>query len=204
MAYHLCGINPNRIYGKQSNFNTNKRTAHLLGGEKIAFTEWTDPVSGINHTQATKTESATLPDGCERRTSFVKYDDGDWIIQSVTTSDFLGRVVASSRAGTGGAMLVTSNVYNSAGLLVRTISHDGATTVFDYNELGERTVTISVAAGQTLDFKPQSFTLAGVIALDKYNINLTTENTENTEGEWWNCATSVVYKPGENALTSSV
>ncbi|MCK9305649.1 MAG: hypothetical protein M0P27_09685 [Bacteroidales bacterium] len=94
--------------------------------------------------------------------------------------------------------------YNNAGQLIQTISHDGSSTVFDYNELGERTATISVAAGQTLDFNPQSFTLAGVIALDKYNINLTTENTENTEGEWWKKTATVSYRPGGNALTTSV
>ncbi|MDD2230797.1 MAG: hypothetical protein PHY48_15530, partial [Candidatus Cloacimonetes bacterium] len=176
----------------------------IAGGARITTTEWTDSVSGISYKQETKTESEIQPNGGKKTTSYVKYDDGEWLAQSETVNDLLGWTVTSSRVGTGGAMLVTSNVYNSAGLLVRTISQNGASTVFDYNELGKRIVTISVAAGQTLDFNPQSFTLAGVIALDKYNINLTTENTENTEGEWWNCATSVVYKPGENALTSSV
>ncbi|MFA7149109.1 MAG: hypothetical protein WC109_09860, partial [Syntrophomonadaceae bacterium] len=174
------------------------------GGATTIRQEWTNPVSGIDHIKETKTELETQPDGGEVRTSFVKYDDGDWIAQSATTSDFMGRVVASSRAGAGGVMLTTSNLYNNAGQIIQTISHDGATTVFDYNELGERTVTISVAAGQTLDFNPQSFTLAGVIALDKYNINLTTVSTENTEGELWNHIASISYRPGDNVLTTSV
>ncbi|MCK9304843.1 MAG: hypothetical protein M0P27_05550 [Bacteroidales bacterium] len=80
----------------------------------------------------------------------------------------------------------------------------GASTVFDYNALGERTATISVTAGQTLDFDPLNFMLANVVLLDKYVINLTTESTENTEGEWWRSTTSIFYKPGENALTISV
>jgi len=66
--------------------------------------------------------------------------------------------------------------YNDAGQFIQTISHDGSSTVFDYNELGERTATISVAAGQTLDFNPLSFTLANVVLLDKYVISLTTES----------------------------
>ncbi|MDD2230706.1 MAG: hypothetical protein PHY48_15070 [Candidatus Cloacimonetes bacterium] len=183
---------------------TTTTTESIAGGAKITTTEWTDSVSGISHKQETKTESDIQPNGWKKTTLSVKYDDGEWLTQSETVSDLLGRMVTSSRAGTGGAMLITSNLYNNAGQIIQTISHNGASTVFDYNELGERTATISVAAGQTLDFNPQSFTLAGVIALDKYNIKLTTENTENTEGEWWNCATSIFYKPGENALTTSV
>ncbi|MDD2600897.1 MAG: hypothetical protein PHO37_17020 [Kiritimatiellae bacterium] len=35
-------------------------------------------------------------------------------------------------------------------------------------------------------------------------VNLTTENTESTEGEWGRCVTSVSYTPGGNALTTSV
>ncbi|MDD2601014.1 MAG: hypothetical protein PHO37_17615 [Kiritimatiellae bacterium] len=112
--------------------------------------------------------------------------------------------MASSRTGVGGAMLTTSNIYNNPGQIIQTINHDGASTVFDYNELGERTATISVAAGQTRDFNPQGFTLEDVIARDKYVISLTTESTESTEGEWWRCATSIFDKPGENALTTSV
>ncbi|MDD2601247.1 MAG: hypothetical protein PHO37_18840, partial [Kiritimatiellae bacterium] len=176
----------------------------IAGGVKITSTEWTDSVSGEQLKKMTKTEFDIQPDGWKKTISCVKYYDGEWLAQSETVSDLLGRTVISSRAGIGGAMQVTSNVYNNMGQLSQTISHDGATTVFDYNELGERTVTISVAAGQTLDFNPQSFTLAGVIALDKYNINLTTENTENTEEEWWNCSATIVYSPGHSAQTTSV
>ncbi|MDD2230632.1 MAG: hypothetical protein PHY48_14695 [Candidatus Cloacimonetes bacterium] len=176
----------------------------LDNGEPETTIEWTDPVSGEQLKKMAKAESDIQPNGWKKTTAYVKYDDGEWIMQSVVTSDFLGRGVASSRAGTGGAMLTTSNLYNNAGLLVRTISHDGSSTVFDYNELGERTATISIAAGQTLDFDPLSFTLTNIILLDKYVINLTTESTENTEGEWWSCATSMFYKPGEDALTTAV
>ncbi|MFA7174723.1 MAG: hypothetical protein WC340_15175 [Kiritimatiellia bacterium] len=148
----------------------------LDNGEPETTIEWTDSVSGEQLKKMTKTESDIQPNGWKKTTSYVKYDDGEWLTQSETTHDFLGRVVASSRAGTGGAMLTTSNLYNNAGLLVRTISHDGSSTVLDYNELGERTATISIAAGQTLDFDPLSFTLANVVLLDKYVINLTTES----------------------------
>ncbi|MDD2230186.1 MAG: hypothetical protein PHY48_12315 [Candidatus Cloacimonetes bacterium] len=174
------------------------------GGATTTRQEWADPVSGIDHVKETMTESETQPDGCERRTSYVKYDYKDWLTQSVTTSDFLGRVVASSRVGVGGEMLTTSNVYNNEGLLVQTVNHDGSSVVYAYNELNERTATISIAAGQTLDFDPLSFTLANVVLLDKYVINLTTESTENTEGEWWRNNETILYKPGENALTTSV
>ncbi len=145
-----------------------------------------------------------MENGCEASTSYVRYDNGEWLAQSVTTSDFLGRVVTSSRAGTGGVMLTTSNVYNNAGILVQSINHDGSSVVYAYDELNERVATIRIGAGQTLDFDPQSFTLAGVIALDKYMIDETTESTELIEGEWWRCATSAFYKPGENVLTASV
>ncbi|MDD2230731.1 MAG: hypothetical protein PHY48_15200, partial [Candidatus Cloacimonetes bacterium] len=176
----------------------------VAGGATTTRQEWSDPVSGIDHIKATKIESETQPDGGEVRTSFVKFGDGDWLTQSVTTSDFLGRVVASSRVGAGGVMLTTSNIYNYTGQIIQTINHDGASTVFDYNQLGERTATISVTAGQTLDFDPLNFMLANVVLLDKYVINLTTESTELTEGEWWRRTTSIFYKPGEDALTTSV
>jgi len=151
-------------------------TASIAGGVNITTTEWTDSVSGEQLKKMTKTEFDIQANGWEKTTAYVKYGDGEWLAQSETVSDLLGRTAISSRAGTGGAMLMTSNVYNNAGQNVQTISHDGATTVFDYNELGGRTATISVAAGQTLDFNPQSFTLDDVIALDKYVINLTTES----------------------------
>ncbi|MDD2230873.1 MAG: hypothetical protein PHY48_15910, partial [Candidatus Cloacimonetes bacterium] len=168
---------------------------YMAGGATTTRQEWADPVSGIDHIKATMTESETQADGCESRTSYVKYDDGNWLTQSVTTSDFLGRVVASSRAGAGGVMLTTSNVYNNKGLLVQTVNHDGSSVVYAYNELTERTVIINIAAGQTLDFDPLSFTLANIVLLNKYVISLTTESTEHTEGEWWRCATSMFYKP---------
>jgi YD repeat-containing protein len=151
-----------------------------------------------------KPETYRLASGWQKTTASVKYDDGEWLVQSETVKDMLGRTITSSRAGTGGAMLTTSNVYNNAGLLVRTVNHDGSSVVYAYNELNERVANIRIGAGQTLDFNAQSFILDDVIELDKYLISLTTERTENTEGEWWKCAESISYMPGENALTTSV
>ena len=145
-----------------------------------------------------------LDNGYEKRTAYVKYDDGEWLALSETMKDLLGRIITSSRAGAGGAMLTTSNVYNNAGLLVRSVNHDGSSVVYKYNELNERVATIRICAEQTLNFDPQSFTLSGVIALDKYIVDETTESTECTEGDWWRSSSRVQYKPGENALTASV
>jgi YD repeat-containing protein len=94
--------------------------------------------------------------------------------------------------------------YDNAGLLVRTVNHDGSSVVYAYDELNERIATVRIGAGQTLDFDPLSFALANVIALDKYIVVETTESTENTEDEWWKNTVTVLYKPGENVLTASV
>jgi len=140
-----------------------------------------------------KPETYRLASGWQKTTASVKYDDGEWLVQSETVKDMLGRTITR-----------TSNVYNNAGLLVRTVNHDGSSVVYAYNELNERVANIRIGAGQTLDFNAQSFILDDVIELDKYLISLTTERTENTEGEWWKCAESISYMPGENALTTSV
>ena len=175
-----------------------------VNGEPVTTTEWVDPVSGEELVKAEKWVAEILDNGYEKRTAYVKYDDGEWLTQSETVNDLLGRTITSSRAGTGGAMLMTSNVYDNVGLLVQIVSYDGSSVVYDYNELNERTATIRIGAGQTLDFDPLSFTLSNVIALDKYIVDETTEITESTEGDWWRCNSRVQYKPGEDALTTSV
>ncbi len=145
-----------------------------VNGEPIVTTEWADPASGDDLKKVEKWVAEILDNGYEKRTAYVQYDDGEWLTQSETVKDLLGRTVISSRAGASGVMLTTSNVYNNAGLLVQTVNHDGSSIVYDYDELNERIATIRVGAEQTLDFNPLSFALSSVIALDKYIIWVST------------------------------
>jgi len=46
-----------------------------------------------------KSEVEILENGCEQTTSYVRYDNGEWLAQSVTTSDFLGRTAPAQEPG---------------------------------------------------------------------------------------------------------
>jgi RHS repeat-associated protein len=166
--------------------------------------EWTDPVSGENLKMTTRTESKILSNGWEKRTEYVKYGDGEWLVQSESVRNFLGELIASSRAGLGGTMLTTSNVYNNAGRLVQQVNHDGSSVVYNYGELYRRNASIQIGPGQTLDFNPQSFALADVIALDKYVISETKESIESKNSVLWRNLASISHRPGLNVLTTSV
>ncbi|MDD4019200.1 MAG: hypothetical protein PHV28_14800, partial [Kiritimatiellae bacterium] len=140
-------------------------------------------------------------------------DGGAWATESVTRKDFLGRAVTSERAGYGGAMLVTSNAYDAAGRLVFTRNPGGSAVAFAYDELGNGAGTVRIGAGQTLDFDPLDFTLAGVAALDKYVIEETPSWMEESDlglsahgvsNAWWDCNATVTHNPGHAAVTSSV
>jgi len=88
-------------------------------------------------------------------------DSARW---SRSETDFLGRTISESRPGFGGSTLVTSNIYDTAGRLVSTLSLSTRSTrpdsnsntntalcvsaplretIYLYNELGERVATVS-------------------------------------------------------------
>jgi hypothetical protein len=151
--------------------------------------------------------------GCAAETVSESRDGGAWLTRSATARNFLGRALASSQAGHGGEMLVTSNTYDSAGRTAMTVGSDGSRTVYAYNELGEAAGTVRVGAGQQLSFDPQSFTLAAVIAVDEYVVTETPSWKEygdiglasNGVAEaWWDCGATVTHNPGQGAVTASV
>ncbi|MDD4018824.1 MAG: hypothetical protein PHV28_12875 [Kiritimatiellae bacterium] len=133
--------------------------------------------------------------------------------ESVTRKDFLGRTVITERAGYGGSVLVTSNAFDAAGRLVFTRNHDGSAVAYAYDALGGSAGTVKAGAGQTLDFDPLDFTLAGVSALDKYVIEETPSWKEESDlglsahgvpDVWWDCSASVSRLPGQGAVTTLI
>ncbi|MCK9304429.1 MAG: hypothetical protein M0P27_03420 [Bacteroidales bacterium] len=150
----------------------------LDNGEPETTIEWTDSVSGISHTQATKTESEIQPNGWKKRTSYIKYDDGNWITQSVTTSDFLGRVVATTTP-----LGTTSNFYDSTTGRLTRVSRTGSPDVlYFYDELGEQTETcVDINSNGAVDYSGTD--------------QITTSHTyyQKLSNDWWQVSSSAVY-----------
>jgi RHS repeat-associated protein len=189
------------------------RATRTHGGATATERLWTDPVSGEARSLRTRTETSWDAAGRETETVSVSRNGVPWTAESSTAKDFLGRVVATARAGYGGYMMVSSNAYDSAGRLVRTFSHDGASEVVGYDELGGAAGAIRVGAGQSLDFDPFGFTLAAVIGLDKYVVEETSAWKELSDlglaaygvpVVWWDCRATVSHIPGHGSVTTSV
>ena len=64
-----------------------------VNGEPVTIMEWTDSVSEEELKKAEKSETEILDNGYEKSTAYVQYDDGDWLTQSETVRDLLGRTV---------------------------------------------------------------------------------------------------------------
>ncbi len=189
------------------------RETRVSGGATMEENQWIDPVSGAAKSLRTRTETAWDGEGREIETVSSSRDGGPWTAASATVRDLLGREVSVSAAGFGGAMLVASNTYDNTGRRIQTLSHDGSREFYTYDALGNRAGVIRVAAGQALQFDPETFTLQSVIELDAYSVEETTAWKE--EGDlglsahgvptaWWDCAATVSHLPGQGGVTTSV
>jgi hypothetical protein len=90
---------------------------------------------------------------------------------------------------------------------------DGSRTVYAYDALGNTAGAVRIGPAQALDFDPQDFTLAGVIAMDAYVLEETPAWKEESDlglsahgvpTAWWDCSASVSHLPGRGAVTTSV
>ncbi|HPO37827.1 MAG TPA: hypothetical protein PLU38_03530 [Kiritimatiellia bacterium] len=197
----------------QSSPGVTNRTVRHAGGATVEERFWTDPVSGQLLSRATRTETSWDADGCEVVSVSASRNGGAWTTESETVRDCLGRTVATRSAGVGCVMLVTSNVYDSAGRAVMTRAADGSRTVYAYDALGNTAGAVRIGPAQALDFDPQDFTLAGVIAMDAYVLEETPAWKEESDlglsaygvpTAWWDCSASVSHLPGRGAVTTSV
>jgi RHS repeat-associated protein len=163
----------------------------IAGGASFTTKNWTDSVSGISHSVETKTETQYQPDGCEVRSSYVRYDDGEWITQSATTQDFPGRIVATTTP-----LGTTSNVYDSAtGRVVKTSRTGSPDTLYVYNALGEVIETIvDVNANGNIDYSGPD--------------QITTSSTyyQEISNDLWKVSSSAVYfqTNSTSTITASV
>ncbi|MEI7903053.1 MAG: hypothetical protein WCK89_22670, partial [bacterium] len=129
---------------RTSSTGVTSTVTRVNGGATVDEKKWADPVSGVALSLCTRTDTSWTTGGHEVQTVSVSRSGGAWSTESVTESDMTGRAVSVSRAGSGGAMLVTSNVYGNAGMLVRTIAPDGSSQSYAYDVLGSRVAVISV------------------------------------------------------------
>ncbi|MDD2599622.1 MAG: hypothetical protein PHO37_10395 [Kiritimatiellae bacterium] len=163
----------------------------IAGGAKITTTEWTDSVSGEQLKKMTKTESDIQPNDWKKTTSYVKYDDGEWLTQSETTHDFLGRVIATTTP-----LGTTTNFYDLAsGRLIKGSRTGSADTLYEYNSLGEQTVTCQdVNKNGAVDY-------AGLDRINKID-----RIYELRSNDWWQVTYNEVWVEtnSANCITSSV
>ena len=185
----------------------------VQNGSTIEEKFWCDPVSGEHLSISSRSDITWNASGHALESVSVSRNGGTWATKSLTERDLLGREVAVSRIGYGGAMLTTSNAYDSVGRLVRSVSHDGSSEVYAYDVLGNRAAVIRVGAGQALLFNPQNFTLSEVIALNTYVVTDTPVWKENSDlglGAYavptalWDCNATVSHLPGQSSVTTSV
>ncbi|MDD2230794.1 MAG: hypothetical protein PHY48_15515, partial [Candidatus Cloacimonetes bacterium] len=182
-SYYTCDITYNR--------GIKTIVTDVPGGATTTRQEWADPVSGVDHIKETKTESETQPDGCEKRTSYVKYDDGEWLTQSVTASDFLGRVVATTTP-----LGTTSSFYDSTtGRLIRVSRTGSPDVLYFYDELGEQTETcVDINSNGAVDYSGTD--------------QITTRSTyyQEISTNWWQVSSSAVYfqTNSTSTITTSV
>ena len=166
-------------------------TEFIAGGAKITTQSWTDSVSGENLMKVEKSEVEILDNSWKKTTSSVKYDDGEWLIQSETVSDFLGRVVATlTPLGT------TSNYYDSTtGRLTRVSRAGSPDVLYFYDELGEQTETcVDINSNGAVDYSGPD--------------QITTRSTyyQEISNDWWQVSSSAVYfqTNSTSTITTSV
>ena len=116
------------------------------------------------------------------------------------TYDALGRVIAETRPGFRGSLLVTSNEYNTANQLVATRAYalnENPTptpltyTYFCYNSLGERNLTVSdMNLNNQIDWNDTD----RIVSNDTRYVSL--------NGDWWReSSTWQTRQNGSSALT---
>jgi YD repeat-containing protein len=119
---------------------------------------------------------------------------------SRSTSDFLGRPIVEERPGYGGALLVTSNYYNTAGQLIRTqvssFEFPVSQNLFTYDSLGNR-----LLIAQDLDFD-------GIIDLagpDRVTGSDTSYESDSSD-DYWQVTRSWTYPHDASAtpLTNAI
>jgi len=127
-----------------------------------------------------------LGNGWEKRTSYVKYDDGEWLMQSETLSDFLERTVSVTTP-----MGTTSNFYDTTNGRLIKVSRTGlADTLYWYNELGEVVETVvDVNDNGAVDYNGP----------DQITVNDTVY--EQISNDWWQVPASAVYLQANSAST---
>ena len=162
-----------------------------VNGEPETTTEWTDPVSGEELVKAEKSVTEIQDNGYEKRTAYVKYDDGEWLTQSETVRDLLGRTIyVETPLGT------TSNFYNStSGSLVKVTRTGMADTLYVYNELGEQVVTcLDVDGNGTVDYAGSD------------RINRIDRIYELRSNDWWQVTINEIWAETNLAacITSSI
>lgn len=207
------GYGANWVAEETAAAGVTERVTKNLGGATATLRQWTDPVSGTALSQEKRTESSWDSAGLETVTVSGRSGGGTWIAESATSKDFLGRTVAVATSGFGGAALVESNAYDNAGRMILSVGRDGSRTAYAYTALGEPAGMVRIGAGQTLQFDPQSFTLAGVIALDTYVVTETPAWKESGDlslsawgvpQAWWECGAVISHTPGQGPATTSV
>ncbi len=134
---------------------TTSRT--FFGGGSVMYREW-----GVGNWTEERRFDDYLPDG--RRVAYVVTDAADhgMVTNSISTHDFLGRLVSTERPGANGAWLVVSNAYDGASsrLLFSTQFAPGLaprTTTYLHNERGEQVGEVIDGVTNRTDFTYAAF-----------------------------------------------
>ena len=137
------------------------------------------------------------PDGTQWSAVFIGPLGANSPVWQKSTADLLGRTITTERPGFGGAALITSNFFNTAGHLVRTAEYSSLSasaplreTLFEYDALGAQTLSA------------QDLNLNGVLDLDGPD-RVSSNATEFVQinGDWYHEASSYTF-PENNSATA--